>query len=343
MITGEDKNHKCRILIDAMGGDFAPANQVLGTCEALRENPELDLYLVGRKDDVINALADNSCEFDQKKIINADQVIEMDDHPVQAIKSKPDSSMVVASRLVKEGKAEAFVSAGNTGAMMTVSTLIMGRIPGVGRPTIGTFLPSEKGLVTLFDCGASVDCKPQHLQQYAVLASIFVREILGKKNPTVALLNVGSEETKGNELTLAAYRLLKETDLNFIGNLEGGDVFKGNADIFICDGFVGNMLLKFAESTIGLLKTKLKNYAKEGIANSVRALVVKSTLKSVLKDMDSQTYGGVPLLGVNGISIIGHGASSPLAVKNMILRAQEMYNKNLLQKFRESLNSYGKK
>jgi glycerol-3-phosphate acyltransferase PlsX len=228
--------------------------------------------------------------------------------------------------------------------MMAASTLLIGRIKGVGRPTIGASFPTEKGkFCIVFDAGASVDSKPQHLFEYAILGSIFSKEIYGIENPSVGLLNVGEEESKGNELTFATYKMLQSTNLNFHGNVEGRDILKGTVDVVLCDGFVGNIVLKFGESVLTFLKSRIKGYAQKGLINKIKALVVKSVLKATLSDMDYQTHGGVPLLGVNGISIIGHGSSSPLAIKNMILRAKEMHDKNLIQKFEDAIKSYAVK
>jgi phosphate acyltransferase len=332
---------KCIIAIDAMGGDYAPKHEILGAVAALKENKDLELILVGDKEKILEAAKKENIMFDEKMIHHASQVIEMSDTPTSAIKSKPDSSIVVGAKLVKDKKAHAFVSAGNTGAMMAASTLIMGRIKGVGRPTIGASFPSVQNKTCIvFDAGASVDSKPQHLFEYAVLGTIFAKEMYGVQNPSIGLMNVGEEESKGNELTFATNELLKNSKLNYHGNVEGRDILGGTVDIVVCDGFVGNIILKFGESVFSFLKTRIKNYAKGGILNSLKALVVKNVLKVSLSDMDYQTHGGVPLLGVNGISIIGHGSSSPLAIKNMILRAKEMYDKDLIKKFEEALKTY---
>lgn len=332
---------KCKIAVDAMGGDYAPLNVILGALEAYKEKHDFELLLVGNKEKILEVAKQNKIELDENLIYNATEIIEMDEVPVNAIKLKPNSSIVVGAKLVKEKKADAFVSAGNTGAVMAVSTLIMGRIKGVSRPTIGATFPTEKNKYCIvFDAGSSVDSKPQHLYEYAVLGSIFAKEIYGIENPSVGILSVGEEETKGNELVFATHKLLKESNLNFYGNVEGRDILKGTVDIVVCDGFVGNIILKFGESVLSLLKTKIRNYASKGIINKLKALIVKSVLKVALKDMDYQNYGGVPLLGINGISIIGHGSSTPLAIKNMILRAKEMYEKKLIQKFEEALAQY---
>ncbi len=340
----ETENKTCRIAVDAMGGDYAPLNEILGAVNALKIDSNIELLLVGKKSVITEVLQKEGLNFDESKIINAEEVIEMKDNPTNALKTKKDSSIVVGAELVKNKKADAFVSAGNTGAMMAASTLLIGRIPGVGRPTIGASIPNQKGGVTsVFDAGASVDSKPQHLVEQAILGNIFAREIYGIAEPKIGILSVGEEESKGNELTFASSKLLKELDLNFIGNVEGRDILKGTADVVVCDGFVGNILLKFAESIIPMLRYKLKAYAKRNIWNAIKVLLFKGTLKGSLKDLDYQAHGGVPLLGVKGISIIGHGSSSALAIQNMILKAKEMYDKNLIQKFEDALKNYADK
>lgn len=340
-MTQNQTDIKCRIAVDAMGGDFAPRNILLGALQAYHENPNFELILIGNKEKILQSAAQEKISLNENLIYHASQVIEMDEVPTTAIKSKPDSSIVIGAKLVKEKKADAFVSAGNTGAVMAASTFIMGRIHGVSRPTIGATFPTEKEkFCIVFDAGSSVDSKPQHLFEYAVLGTIFAKEIYGIQNPSVGILSIGEEETKGNELVFSAYKMLKESKLNFYGNVEGRDILKGTVDIVVCDGFVGNIILKFGESVLSLLKTKIRNYANKGLINKLKALIVKSVLKVSLKDMDYQTYGGVPLLGVNGISIIGHGSSTPLAIKNMVLRAKEMYDKKLIQKFEEAILNY---
>ncbi len=337
------KDCKCRIVVDAMGGDYAPHNVVLGAVEAIEENKNIDVILIGQKEEILKVLRDTNKTFNEENIVNATEIIEMKDTPTAAIKEKADSSISIGTKLVKEGNAEAFVSAGNSGAVMAAATLIMGRLKGVSRPTIGASMPTEKGGVcTVYDVGASVDSKPNHLLEYALLGSIYSKEMLNIKKPSVGLLSVGEEDSKGNELTFASAKLLKEAPINFYGNVEGRDIMKGTVDIVVCDGFVGNIVLKLAESFLGFLKTKIKNYADKGIMNKLKALVVKYTLKSALKDIDYQSYGGVPLLGVNGICIIGHGSSSVLAIKNMIFKAKEMCDKKLIQKFNQALEEYGK-
>lgn len=338
---GSENEKICTVAVDAMGGDFAPESPVSGAIEAQKTNKNIKIILVGDEPKIREICKKENYDISQFEVVHADQVIEMSDSPTASLKSKPNSSIVVGAKLVKDGKAEAFISAGNTGAMMAASTLLIGRIKGIGRPTIGTPLPNEKGGSTfVFDAGASVDCKPVHLLEYALLSTIFLKELYGIENPSVGLLSVGEEEEKGNELTHATHQLLKNAPINFIGNVEGRDILKGKSDIVVCDGFVGNIILKFAESMLGLLKYKFKAYAKRGFYSTLRVLMAKGTLKSALTGLDYQEYGGVPLLGINGISIIGHGSSTPKAIKNMILRANEMHQSDLILKFEEKLHEY---
>ncbi len=340
MYNSDSNKKKCRIVVDAMGGDFAPQNAVVGAVQALNESGKFELYLAGKEDEIKKVLSANNLQFDKDKIIHAGQVIDMKDSPTNSLKTKPDSSIVVGTRMVRENKADAFVSAGNTGAVMAASTLIIGRLQGVGRPTIGALMPSQKGVSMIFDVGASVDSKPKHLLEYAVIGTIFTREIYGVKNPTVGILSVGEEENKGSELSLAAAELLKKTNLNFIGNVEGRDILAGTANVVVCDGFVGNIILKFGEGVLSLLRFKFREYASKGILNKIKILMVRNAMREILKDFDYQEHGGVPLLGINGISIIGHGSSTPKAIKNMVLRANEMYEKDLISKIDSSIKQY---
>ena len=342
MNNSDPDTSRCRIIVDAMGGDFAPQNSVEGAVEAYNHGKEFDLYLVGREKEILQVLSAKNLSFDKNFIINADEVIEMGDTPTVALKKKPNSSIVIGAQWVRDKKADAFVSAGNTGAMMAASTLIIGRIPGVGRPTIGAYMPNQSGVCTVFDVGASVDSKPKHLLEYAIIGTIYAREMFGVDNPSVGILSVGEEESKGNEVTIEAAELIKKTKLNFIGNVEGRDILKGTANVIVCDGFVGNILIKFGESVVPFLKYKFKDYADKSIFNKLKVGLVRNTLREILKDFDYQEHGGVPLLGVNGISIIGHGSSTTKAIKNMVLKANEMHQKQLISKIGSSIQRYSK-
>jgi glycerol-3-phosphate acyltransferase PlsX len=343
MNTSGNNSSRCRIVVDAMGGDFAPANAVLGAIEAFNQNKSFELYLVGRQKEIEQVLSSNNLSFSKEFIVNADEVIEMGDSPASSLKTKPNSSIVIGAQFVRDKKADAFVSAGNTGAMMAASTLIIGRIPGLGRPTIGAEMPSVNGVCYLYDVGASKDSKPIHLFEYAVMGTIFAREMGSISHPKVGVLSMGEEEGKGNEVTEAAAKMLRESKLNFIGNVEGRDILAGNVDVVVCDGYVGNIILKFGESVPKLLKHLLTKTAEKSFFDRLFIGLSKNSLKKSLKSLDYQEYGGVPLLGVNGISIIGHGSSSVKAIKNMVLRANEMHQKQLVQKMTKAISEYSTK
>lgn len=316
---------KLKIALDAMGGDFAPKCEVEGAVQAVRETGgAFEVILVGDEAAVRNELRRHGAEPLFPSIVHASQVITMEDSPTAALKTKKDSSLAVSMRLHQEGNAGACVSAGNTGAVLSAATLILGRIKGVSRPTIGTFIPSERGVCLLVDAGTNVDCRARHLYEFAVMGSIYFGRIRKKQNPTVALLNVGEERTKGTEMVLEAYKMLEASSLNFIGNVEGRDILKARADVVVCDGFVGNVVLKFGESVPGFLKSRLRQFADSGILRKLAVGVARWPLRASLSDLDPNEEGGVPVLGVNGVAIIGHGSSTAEGIKNMILRAAEV-------------------
>jgi glycerol-3-phosphate acyltransferase PlsX len=319
-----------------MGGDFAPGNIVAGAIEALRESGNrFSLLLVGRKELIYQELEKHGSRNpavgvgDSVTVADAREIIDMHDSPNAALKTKKDSSIAVGLNLHRDGKANAFVSAGNTGAVLSASTLILGRIEGVSRPTIGALIPTVRTPCLLADAGTNVDCRAQHLFEFAVMGSIYMSSVLGKKNPRVGLLSIGEEDTKGNEASLEAFALLKKSKLNFAGNVEGRDILNGKVDVVICDGFVGNILLKFGESVPAFFKEKFKNFASQRLWNKIVVLFARNGMRTVMKELDYQEHGGVPLLGVRGVSIIGHGSSTPKAIKNMIYRAEEMVMQNV--------------
>ncbi|HTY00358.1 MAG TPA: phosphate acyltransferase PlsX [Bacteroidota bacterium] len=333
------------IAIDAMGGDFAPACVVEGTADALREHPgRFAAVLVGREErirDEIRKLPEDAQRLlddgQRCSIVHAKDVIDMHDSPTAAVKSKKDSSIGVGLTLQRSNHADAFVSAGNTGAVLSASTLILGRLKHVGRPTIGALIPTAKRPCLLVDAGANVDCKPRHLFEFAVMGALYVKAMLGEANPKVGLLNIGEEDSKGNEAVQAAYKLLAGSPLNFKGNVEGRDVLKGDVDVIVCDGFVGNTLLKFGESIPSFFKTKFTALAAKSLKDKIIAGLARNSLRPILKELDYQEHGGVPILGVDGVSIIGHGRSTPKAIKNMIFRAEEMVTGMVHQQIEESL------
>lgn len=331
------------IAFDIMGSDFAPINEIKGAIEFFQEHQEknIKLFLVGKIDLISAEIEKNPTikNFDYE-IVNASQVITMEDEATAGVKSKKDSSISVGLDLLKEKKVNAFVSAGNTGAMLSTSTLKLGRIKGVSRPTIGSFFPTLKDNPTLLlDVGANSEVKPIFLYEFAVMGQIYLSEMYGIKNPTIGLLNIGEEEKKGTEVVQEAHKLLSNSKLNFIGNIEGRDIFPGAADIVVCDGFVGNILLKFAESFMGFFKETLKRYANESTLKKIKVGMMAPTIKDVFRGFDYQDHGGVPLLGVNGVVVIGHGKSSPKALKNMLNTALITYTKEINKKIEISLQS----
>ena len=329
------------IAVDAMGGDHAPAHVVEGALQALRTAARpFRVLLVGRRAALEAELGRVAPERALDwEIVDAPQVIEMGEPPNEALKSKKDSSIAVGLRLVRDSKAGAFVSAGNTGAVLSASTLILGRLPGVGRPTIGTLFPTAGAPCLLLDAGASVDCRPRHLFEFGAMGAAYMTTVQGLARPRIGLLNVGEEEGKGNEATQEAYQLFRASPLEFVGNVEGRDILRGTVDVVVCDGFVGNIILKFGESVPAFLKARFKEFARQSLRGRLIGLVARSALRSVLRDLDYQHHGGVPLLGVNGISIIGHGGSTPLAFMNMIFRAEELVRKELPAVIQQQLQS----
>lgn len=328
-----------------MGGDYAPANVVTGALDALLEtNSRFSLLLVGKEELVQQEIQKHpgiaSLRQGSYEIANAREVIEFDDSATAAVKTKKDSSIAVGITLHRNGGADAFVSAGHTGAVLSASTLILGRVQGVSRPTIGALIPTTKSPSFLVDAGTNVDCKPRHLFEFGVMGSIYVEAMLGKKNPSVGLLSIGEEENKGNEVTLEAFSLLKQSKVNFFGNVEGRDILQGKVDVVVCDGFVGNILLKFGESVPSFFKSKFMAFAQRSFFNKLVAGLARNGMRTVMRELDYQEHGGVPLLGVNGVSIIGHGGSTPKAIKNMILRAEEMVQRKVNVRIQETMLQY---
>ncbi len=313
-----------RIAVDAMGGDHAPEAIVAGVVEALRElNGIAQITLVGKEDIVARELSRYSIKGMPVVIKNAEQTIEMHESPAQAVKTKKDSSIVVAAKALREGEVQAVVSAGNTGAVMASSLMELGRLKGVLRPAIATLIPTLEGVSILLDVGANVDCKPNQLLQFAMMGDVYARYILNKTNPKIGLLSIGEEEGKGNALTCEAFDLLQKTSLNFIGNVEGRDIINGKIDVIVCDGFVGNVVLKFGESLAEMIIGFLKRELSKNLSLKLGAFLSKPAFRKFKKLLDYSEYGGAPLLGVNGVCIICHGASSAKAIKNGIRVACE--------------------
>jgi len=321
---------KIRIAIDAMGGDYAPFSAVAGTVLAQKTyGDKIKLVLVGDQARIESELKNLNAGDLPIEIVPSAQVIGMAEEPVESIRKKPDSSIAVALNLQKNGQADAFISAGNTGAVMAASLIILGRLQAVSRPAIGAFFPTERGAAIVLDVGANSDCKAQNLYQFGLMGSIYFSKIFGNENPKVGLLSIGEEQSKGNELTIASHKLLSAGDLNFTGNIEGQDILKGKADVIICDGFVGNIILKFAESIDSFLGELVRRQVRVNLLAKIGALLLKPAFKDLKKNLDYAEYGGAPLLGINGISIICHGRSSPKAIKNAVGMAVTMVEKEI--------------
>ncbi|MBI5102022.1 MAG: phosphate acyltransferase PlsX [Nitrospirae bacterium] len=314
------------IALDAMGGDHAPTINVEGAVETVKEQDGIDVILVG--DDALIRQELQGKRFDPTRIriIHASQVVEMYDSPSTALRKKRDSSIRVGIELVKTGVADAFVSAGHSGVVMATSKMVLGTSNGVDRPAIATLMPTLKDAFLLLDVGANVDCRPENLLQFGLMGNTYCRLVLGKTEPKVSLLSIGEEDIKGNELTKEAFKLLKNAPLNFTGNIEGKDIFSGRADVVICDGFIGNVVLKVSEGLAETILKMLKQEITAGSSGRIGYLMLKPALRNFKKRTDYDEYGGAPLLGINGACIISHGRSSAKAIKNA-LRVANNYSR----------------
>lgn len=307
-----------RIAVDAMGGDNAPEAIVQGALAAAETRPELEIILVGQNDRILK-IAEIP---DNVRVLEASEVIENEDKPLMAIRRKRNSSMVVALQSLKQGEVEAVVSAGNTGALMAGASLLVGRIPGVSKPALAPVLPTQdgRGVVTV-DIGATMDPRPENLYQYAIMGNLYAQDVFGLKEPRIGLLNVGVEAEKGNDLAKQTYALLSKAKLNFIGNVEAREVMKGHCDVLICDGFVGNVLLKSMEGVAQSIFSEIKlAVSTGGVKAKLGALLLKDTLKGLKGKMDYSEHGGSPLLGINGVCVKCHGSADANTVKNAILK-----------------------
>ncbi|WP_028307383.1 phosphate acyltransferase PlsX [Desulfitibacter alkalitolerans] len=318
-----------KIALDAMGGDYAPSEIIKGAVEAVKKN-YAEVVLVGIESQIEKELAKYPT-MEGISVIHASEVIGMDEAPAVATRKKRDSSMMVAARLVKEKQVQGMVSAGSTGAQMAASVMNIGRIKGISRPAIATLMPTLSGPKLLLDVGSNVDSKPENLLQFAQMGSLYVEKLLGSNNPKVGLINIGSEKTKGNQLTIAAYELLEQSALNFVGNVEPRDIPHGPVDVMVCDGFVGNCLLKFAEGLAGGFGVLLKRELTKNFVRKLGALALVPGLRNIKKQFDYSEYGGAPLLGINGVSIICHGSSNSIAICNAIKVAAQSYDSKLVE------------
>ena len=326
-----------RIVLDAMGGDRGPEVNVEGALAAARELGS-DVILVGDERVLAERLARQDVRGLAVTIRHAPEAVEMGESPMAALRKKKHSSIRIGLELVKKGEADAFVSAGNTGAVMATALVVLGTVSGVERPAIAIVVPTATGQAVLLDAGANVDCKPRHLVQFAIMGHIYARHILERPRPRVGLLSIGEEESKGNELTREAFKALEEESaLNFIGNVEGRDVFSGSADVIVCDGFIGNVALKISEGLVETIFQLLRDELKQGLRARVGSFLLVPTFRRFKRRIDSAEYGGAPLLGVNGVCMISHGRSTSKAIRNAIRAAEGCVHNKVIAHIREGV------
>lgn len=329
-----------KIAIDAMGGDNAPIAVISGSILALKEIGS-DIILVGKEDIIKKELEKNTKDFKRIEILNAEEVITNEDKPVQAIRKKKDSSMVAGFELLKKKEADAFVSAGNTGALLAGSLLKIGRIKGIDRPALAPIYPTKKGFSILVDAGANADCKPRNLLEFGIMGSIYLEKVLDIKSPKIGLVNIGTEEGKGNKLVNEAYEIMKNANLNFYGNVEARNIPDGIVDVIACDGFTGNVILKLTEGVAMHLTSMLKDVFTSNILSKLGALILKGGLRDFKSKLDYAEYGGAPLLGVKKPVIKAHGSSNNKAIKNAI-KYGEIFSKNgVIEKIEDEINRIG--
>jgi glycerol-3-phosphate acyltransferase PlsX len=327
-----------KIAVDAMGGDYAPSAIVEGAVQALRQYRDIEeLFLVGDEDRVRAEYHKFGKSDSRVTFIHASQIVEMTDGAVEGVRKKKDSSVSRAVDLVKDGRAQAIVSAGHTGAAVAATTIKLRMLEGIERPGIAAVMPTEHNLFVLIDAGANIDAKPIHLLQYGIMGSLYSKYVLGYERPRVGLMSIGEEDLKGNDLTKETFKLLEESNLNFVGNVEGHDVFEGKVEVIVCDGFTGNVVLKTAESLANALFRWLKTEVTRTPIRKAGGLLVQNAFRAIRRKTDYAEYGGAPLLGINGICIIGHGTSSPKAVCNAIRVARESINHQLIDHIREEV------
>ena len=329
-----------KIAVDAMGGDNAPKAVVEGCIEAVLEYG-VEVYLVGLKQEIEKYIKKENIESNKIHIIEASEIINNEESPVNAIKRKKDSSMVIGLKLVRENTCDAFLSAGSTGAFLAGSLLRVGRIKGIDRPALAPVIPTTKGGCMLIDAGANVDCKPKNIMQFALMGSIYMEKVMEISSPRVGLLSIGSEEGKGNELTKQSYELLKNCNVNFIGNIEARDISYGICDVCVCDGFVGNVVLKNTEGLASALMSMIKEEITKSALSKFGALLLKNSFIGLKKRFDYKEYGGAPFLGIDGIMIKAHGSSDKKAIKNAIRQAKLLYDNQCIEKIAKEINAAG--
>jgi phosphate acyltransferase len=328
------------IAVDAMGGDNAPAEIIKGAVLAVGDKKEIKVVLTGDETVIRKGLSEYNYDKERIEVVHAPEVITNCEAPVLAIRRKKNSSIVVACNMVKNKEADAFVSAGSTGAVLAGGQLIVSRIPGVERPPLAPLIPTLKGVSLLVDCGANVDARSSHLVQFARMGSIYMENIIGIKNPRVAIVNIGAEEEKGNQLVKETFPLLKDCkDINFIGSIEAREIPNGGADVIVCEAFVGNVILKLYEGLGGALVQKIKTGMMSTTRSKIGALLVKPALKETLKDFDASRYGGAPLLGLNGLVVKTHGNAKSTEVRNSIIQCVTFTEQHINDKIKKNLNT----
>jgi len=330
-----------KIALDAMGGDFGPPNLVGGAVLALREYSQIDkLFLVGDAGQIETELKKQNCNDHRIDIVHSTQVVAMTDGAVESVRRKKDSSVSRAVDLVKKGEAAAIVSAGHTGAAVAATTIKLRTLPGIDRPGIAAVIPSETNIFVLIDAGANSDARPEHLLQYGIMGSVYSRHVLGYKNPSIGLMSIGGEDVKGTDLTKEVFKMLKRSQLNFRGNIEGHDLFAHPVEVVVCDGFVGNVILKTCESVGDAIFKWLKHELVKSKVRMAGAFLAQKAFHAIKKRVNYEEYGGSPLLGVNGICIIAHGASTPLAIKNALRVASESIEQQVNPHIIEEVSRY---
>lgn len=326
------------VALDVMGGDNAPYETVKGAVDAVNEDKRVKIFLVGKEPLIREELKKYTYQTEQIEVVHAEEVIEMAEPPVMAIRRKKDSSIVKAMYLVKNGECDAFVSAGSTGAVLVGGQVIVGRLKGVERPPLAPLIPTVDGVSLLIDCGANVDARPSHLVQFAKMGSVYMENVMNIKNPRVGIVNIGAEEEKGNALVKDTFPLLKNCpDINFIGSVEARDIPAGAADVIVCEAFVGNVILKMYEGVGSALIKKVKSGMMTNLRSKIGAFLVKPALKETLKSFDLEQYGGAPLLGLKGLVVKTHGSSKAIEIKNSILQCVTFKEQNINEKIRETI------
>ena len=329
---------KIKVAVDAMGGDNAPVEPIKAAVEAVNENPDIRVILVGQEDIIQSELKKYTYDPQAIEIRHASEVIETGEPPVNAIRRKKDSSIVVGMNMVKHGEADAIISSGSTGAVLVGGQLIVGRIRGIERPPLAPLIPTEKGVALLIDCGANVDARSSHLVQFAKMGSIYMEHVVGIKNPRVGLVNIGAEEEKGNALVKETYPLLKECrDINFIGNVEARDIPAGVCDVIVCEAFVGNVILKLYEGTASTLMHQIKRGMMSTLRSKIGALLVKPALKTTLKTFDASQYGGAPMLGLKGLVVKTHGSATSKEIRHAIFQCAQFGKERINEKIKEHI------